>query len=786
MLRRRMGLLNLPCIAPTVVAALLLVSSVLIGGCGGSAVMIDVTVTGLPPESRLVQVSAQLNGQFANEVTRSLSGAPSSFLVRLPSGSRGLLKLTASGLPENGCAEAEGTAEQTIDADATYKLTIALQPLAVPSCQVAVELVGPGEGSVRMSADGVSDMNCVRTCAGSGGCTTPTRCTMRTRYAGEVRMQASPGGSSYFSNWAGVCSGREVCKRTVERAENVVRANFINPPVCSGGNWCWDYPLPQGGNLYNVKARAANDVWAVGDSGLILHWDGSRWAQVSSGQTGEIRSIALGPNGTTFFGGYTQFLMKWDGQTIDKGAYVGKPASLMWTADGNEIWYSEDFFGEANTGLYRLRGDTGNIDDFMMPMTKIYEIWGINKDDVWISAGDKLYRWNGSSLSERPIPANSEIYGLTGFSWDDIWGIGNGLYHWDGMSWALANSEIKGTAIGASSPNDMWIFGDKLYRFNGKSWNGFEYPKNNQSVSYAGNDFNNLWSVGNNGYISHWDGQKWFEIASREDGYLYSLWGSSPNDVWAAGDPKNILHWDGVSWSELRISEDGRWRAIWGTSANDVLICGATCYHWNGSTWAQVSHPKLGETVVSLWGTSNQSVWATTGLGKIYYWNGILWAEQFPEQGLPAWSKMWGNSDSNVWCVLDNNSYHFDGKSWKKIELVPRNLGALFSVFGFSDNDVWAVGMPGLIMHWDGASWSRKSVGILDVLPMDNYLSGFWGSSPSDSWVIGPRGLMLRAYRDVFNPVPTGTVNRLWTIWGAGPQDVWVAGERSTILRYRP
>lgn len=786
MLRRRMGLLNLPCIAPTVVAALLLVSSLLVGGCGGSAVMIDVTVTGLPPESRLVQVSAQLNGQFANEVTRALSGAPSSFLVRLPSGSRGLLKLTASGLPENGCAEAEGTAEQIIDADATYKLTIALQPLAVPSCQVAVELVGPGEGSVRMSADGVSDVNCFRTCAGSAGCTTPTRCTMRTRYAGEVRMQATPGGSSYFSNWAGVCSGREVCKRTVERAENVVRANFINPPVCSGGNWCWDYPLPQGGNLYNVKARAANDVWAVGDSGLILHWDGSRWAQVSSGQTGEIRSIALGPNGSAFFGGYTQFLMKWNGQTIDKGPYTGKPVSLMWTADGNEIWYSEDFFGEANTGLYRLLASTGNIDDFMMPMTKIYDIWGIEKNDVWVAAGDRIYRWNGSSLTERPIPPNAEIYGLTGFNREDVWGIGNGLYHWDGISWALVTSEVEGTKIGGTAPSDMWIFGDKLYKSNGTSWIPFEYLSNNKSSSYSGTQFNELWSVGSNGYISRWNGRIWTEMASSEDGYLYSLWGSSANDVWAAGDPKSILHWDGTSWSGQKISDDSLWRAIWGSEANDVWLCGVSCAHWDGKQWLPAPQPKQQETVLSLWGASSTSIWAATHAGNIYHWDGQSWSVQYSSGTMFGWPKLWGNSEKNIWCLTDNASYHYNGTSWMKNEVIPANSGVLFSVFGFSNNDLWSVGMPGLIMHWDGMSWSKRSVGILDVLPMDNYFSGFWGSSPSDSWVIGPRGLMLRAYRDVFNPVPTGTVNRLWTIWGAGPQDIWVAGERSTILRYRP
>ena len=43
--------------------------------------------------------------------------------------------------------------------------------------------------------------------------------------------------------------------------------------------------------LYGVWGTAANDVWAVGQGGTILHWDGARWSTIPSGTTETLRSI---------------------------------------------------------------------------------------------------------------------------------------------------------------------------------------------------------------------------------------------------------------------------------------------------------------------------------------------------------------------------------------------------------------------------------------------------------------------------------------------------------------
>jgi hypothetical protein len=78
------------------------------------------------------------------------------------------------------------------------------------------------------------------------------------------------------------------------------------PATCSVDNWCWRNPLPQGNRLMGVWGSGASDVWAVGDSGTILHWNGSAWSSATSGTANTLTGVwgsasnawAVGRSGT--------------------------------------------------------------------------------------------------------------------------------------------------------------------------------------------------------------------------------------------------------------------------------------------------------------------------------------------------------------------------------------------------------------------------------------------------------------------------------------------------------
>ncbi len=66
-------------------------------------------------------------------------------------------------------------------------------------------------------------------------------------------------------------------------------------------------PLPQGNSLRGIWGSGPNDVFAVGDTGTVLHYDGKQWTAMASGVAVALSSVwgtgprdvyAVGDSGT--------------------------------------------------------------------------------------------------------------------------------------------------------------------------------------------------------------------------------------------------------------------------------------------------------------------------------------------------------------------------------------------------------------------------------------------------------------------------------------------------------
>jgi hypothetical protein len=58
-----------------------------------------------------------------------------------------------------------------------------------------------------------------------------------------------------------------------------------------------------------------------------------------------------------------------------------------------------------------------------------------------------------------------------------------------------------------------------------------------------GRKSNDVWAVGQNGTILHWDGTSWKSVVSGTIYDLDGIWGSATNDAWAVGTGETILHY---------------------------------------------------------------------------------------------------------------------------------------------------------------------------------------------------------------------------------------------------
>src|SRR5438445_422536 len=58
---------------------------------------------------------------------------------------------------------------------------------------------------------------------------------------------------------------------------------------------------------------ASTAVWAVGEGGAILHWDGTAWSSVSSGTTSDVFAVWGSASTDVWTVGYGGTILHWDG-----------------------------------------------------------------------------------------------------------------------------------------------------------------------------------------------------------------------------------------------------------------------------------------------------------------------------------------------------------------------------------------------------------------------------------------------------------------------------------------
>lgn len=86
-----------------------------------------------------------------------------------------------------------------------------------------------------------------------------------------------------------------------------------------------------------------------------------------------------------------------------------------------------------------------------------------------------------------------------------------------------------------------------------------------------------------------------------------------------------------------------------------------------------------------------------------------------------------------------------------------------------------------MILHYNGTSWTRMPSGT------SNTLTGVWGSSGNDVFVVGDGGLILHYNGISWSDIPSGTTNDLYGVYGVGSKvfagnEVFAVGSSGTIL----
>ncbi len=208
--------------------------------------------------------------------------------------------------------------------------------------------------------------------------------------------------------------------------------------------------------------------------------------------------------------------------------------------------------------------------------------------------------------------------------------------------------------------------------------------------------------------------------------------------------------------------------------------------------WSAVADAP-GAALTAIHGTSKSNVYAVgadDGTGPlVLHWNGSAWQRMATGARGDLWW-VFAIDDTVFMAGSNSNILMYKDGAFERMTTPGLGKNVVYGIWGASPTDVYAVGSVagrnGFIWHYDGATWAN--VDLPTDLPEndDHDIPQFlkvWGTSASDVWVCGERGILLRGNAaDGFETVASGAESRLFTVHGIAGRVVAVGGDTDGVV----
>ncbi len=324
----------------------------------------------------------------------------------------------------------------------------------------------------------------------------------------------------------GECSAPEVCGGSGEKY--VCGIGPCEETVFPDGTWV-QVEAPTTAALKGVWGGAADDVWAVGEGGVILHWDGDLWSETAGPVSEDIYDIhGTAPTSVWAVGDFDGAL-HWDGSEWslrDSGLILG-PLYTVWSAGPDLVWAGGKDPGSTYGTSFLWDGAQWTFHQTWSDI--VVHISGLTISDpaetyVWaVTAEGGLMAWDGGEWGLLPmvgIEITGHIAGLWAAAADDLWLVGSDIHRWDGQTLTtIASGRLPYQSmqdIAAFSADEIWAVGYAWYHFS-----------EGEPVC---------------GLVRHWNGADWQLTENKVNVPLHSV--AAPpgsSDVWAVGSAGTIL-----------------------------------------------------------------------------------------------------------------------------------------------------------------------------------------------------------------------------------------------------
>lgn len=569
------------------------------------------------------------------------------------------------------------------------------------------------------------------------------------------------------------------------------------PDTCSPALFCWSNPLPQGNPIRGTFALGPTDVWAVGDAGTVLHYNGTAWSLVSSGVAADLYAVWASGASDVFAVGEKGTVIHWNGT-----AFSAQTSGLGTATALRGVW------GTGSGNVFAV-GDGGNIIRYaggttwgapnMVSADTLNAISGVDQNNIYaVGNNGAVAYFNGSTWTKQTVnaPANAtNLFGVASNGGTSFAvGAGGTIIKLSAGTWSTDTSPTSQqlNAIFGRTATDFWAVGatGTRIRYTG-TWADASGADGGMADLYAvSGSSTTVFAGGNAGAVlSTPNSTAWTAAIKGGTGEIRSMYGFSPKDIWVVGASGMIMHYDGTSWTPSTSGTSENLNSIWGSSATDVWAVGDnhTLLHNQGSGWTSVTVQDPSVTNLNgIWGSGPLDVWAVGGC-SVATENHMLHIAGSSQAGVilnaspsnaPTMYSVWGSSDKDIRVGGDHVIVTLVSNLGAPQLTGVQNVGNVVrAIWGSSGGDVWAVGDGGLVTHNAGAGWIAAG-----GIPTANDLAGVWGIGTNNLWVVGRFGTVLRYDGTTWTTPTDVTKNKLNTVFGFNATDVWTAGASSTIL----
>jgi photosystem II stability/assembly factor-like uncharacterized protein len=258
-------------------------------------------------------------------------------------------------------------------------------------------------------------------------------------------------------------------------------------------------------DLRDVFMLAEGDVWAVGNGGTVLHYDGTVWSPVPISTTDELRDIYMVSSTMGYIlacSGGGSAIWHWDGSTWTQRGTIPHP-------------------------IYRLDANSAN--------------------DAWASGFSVVYHWDGTGWSLN-WDAPGVLFAIDMTSPQAGWAVGayGNIVQYSNGTWSqYQNSPVENVLYETffTSPTDGWAAGftqtTYLLHSNGSTWTRrytlpFPVDRIQMFSSTSG------WVTGGLN-IAYFDGRTFDRVNNPATHTLTALSMASPTSGWIVGEQGTML-----------------------------------------------------------------------------------------------------------------------------------------------------------------------------------------------------------------------------------------------------